>query len=145
MEFRKLALADMEPAALVHRASFDAALPSLRGLHTPAEDKNYFLSLHDSCDCWGGFENNSLVGILILREEWVEQLYVVPHLQGKGVGARLLDIAMEEREALSLWTFVQNVNAQAFYEQRGFTKIRETDGSENEEGAPALLYQWERR
>jgi len=145
MDFRKLVLADMATAALVHRVSFDAALPSLRGLHTQAEDKSYFLGLHGSCDCWGGFENQSLVGILILRGDWVEQLYVLPDLQGKGVGGRLLDIAMEGREALSLWTFVQNESAQAFYEQRGFNKIRETDGLENEEGAPALLYQWERR
>lgn len=145
MDFRKLVLADMAPAALVHRVSFDAALPSLSGLHTPAEDKTYFQSLHGSCDCWGGFENQKLVGILVLRGEWIEQLYVLPQLQGKGIGGGLLDIAMEGHGALSLWTFVQNKSAQAFYERRGFTKIRETDGSENEERAPALLYQWARR
>ena len=145
MDVRKLVLDDMGPAALVHRESFDAALPSLRGLHTPAEDKLYFLSLYDSCDCWGGFENQKLGGILVRRGNWIEQLYVLPHLQGKGIGGRLLDIAMEGQEALSLWTFVQNESAQAFYERRGFSKTRETDGSENEEGAPALLYQWEGR
>lgn len=145
MEYRKLMQAEMAAAAHVHRVSFDVALPSLGGLHTPAEDAAYFLGLYESCDCWGGFEGQNLAGILVLRGNWVEQLYVLPDQQGKGIGGRLLDIAMEGRGALSLWTFVQNKSAQAFYERRGFTKIRETDGAENEEGAPALLYQWVRR
>jgi hypothetical protein len=39
---RKLALADMDAAATVHRAAFDAALPWLAGLHTPEEDRGFF-------------------------------------------------------------------------------------------------------
>lgn len=110
----------MAPAPLVHRVSFDAGLSSLRGLYTPAEDKVFFLSLYGSCDCRGAFENQSLVGILVLRGQWIEQLYVLPHQQGNRIGGRLLDMAMEGWEALSLWTFIENERAQAFYERRGF-------------------------
>jgi hypothetical protein len=39
---RQLTLADMDEAATVHRRSFDHALPTLAGLHTPAEDRWFF-------------------------------------------------------------------------------------------------------
>jgi len=39
---RRLAIADMDETARVFRASFDQALPSLRGLHTPDEDRAFF-------------------------------------------------------------------------------------------------------
>jgi len=132
----------MPDAAAVHRTSFDAQLPTLAGLHTPAEDRAYFLGLFDACDSWGAFEGGSLIGILILRGDWIEQLYVLPAHQELGVGQQLLKIAMDGREKLFLWTFAQNLRAQTFYERNGFVGGDVTDGSENEERAPAIRYEW---
>ena len=144
MDIRRLTLEDMPEAALVHRRSFDSQLPSLSGLHTPAEDEAYFLGLFDACACWGAIEEGHLTGILVVRGDWIEQLYILPSQQGRGVGKRLLKIAKEGKDTLFLWTFVQNTRAQAFYERYGFVRRRETDGSENEEREPAFLYQWVR-
>jgi len=39
--------------------------------------------------------------------------------------------------------FVENVDARAFYEAHGFKEVKRTSGSENEEGAPDILYEWQ--
>ncbi|RWK37099.1 GNAT family N-acetyltransferase [Mesorhizobium sp.] len=89
------------------------------------------------CTVWGAFENDLLVGIIAFREDWIDQLYVLPGAQGTGVGTALLGIA-----GLSLWTFQRNDAARRFYEKRGFVVAKVTDGSENEEREPDVLYSW---
>ena len=85
----------------------------------------------------------ALAGILVLEGPWVDQLYVEPALTGRGVGARLVERAKRERpDGLRLWTFASNAGAQRFYERHGFVATRRTDGRDNEERAPAILYAW---
>jgi GNAT superfamily N-acetyltransferase len=85
----------------------------------------------------------TLVGILVLEGRWLDQLYVEPTLTGRGIGARLVKLAKRERpEGLQLWTFVSNARAQRFYERHGFVEAQRTDGRDNEEGAPDILYVW---
>lgn len=78
-EPRRLELADMDEADLVHRASFDERLPWLSGLHTPDEDRRFYREhVFPSCAVWGAFERGALVGIIAYREGWIDQLYAVP-------------------------------------------------------------------
>jgi GNAT superfamily N-acetyltransferase len=85
----------------------------------------------------------SLAGILVLDGPWVDQLYVEPTITGRGVGAGLVQLAKRERpDGLRLWTFASNPGAQRFYESHGFVATRRTDGRDNEEGAPDILYVW---
>jgi GNAT superfamily N-acetyltransferase len=87
--------------------------------------------------------DRGLLGILVLDEDWIDQLYVEPARTGHGIGRRLLDLAKRERpNGLRLWTFVSNVRAQRFYESNGFIAIDRRDGSANEEHAPDILYTW---
>jgi putative acetyltransferase len=140
---RRLELDDMDRAATVHRASFDSALPTLTGLHTPEEDRWFFRErMFTTCELWGYFDNQDLVGIIAFREGWIDQLYVVPSSQGRGIGTALLEIARRRFSFLSLWTFQRNTNARRFYERQGFTLVRETDGSANAEKEPDALYVW---
>jgi GNAT superfamily N-acetyltransferase len=84
----------------------------------------------------------SLVGLLVIDGEWLDQLYVEPTLTGRGIGTRLLALAKREREdGLRLRTFASNVGAQRFYERHGFAEADRSDG-DNEEGAPDILYVW---
>ena len=138
---RRLELSDMDRAAIVHRAAFDDRLPWLAGLHTPAEDQWFYRErVFNACSVWGAFENDGLVGIIAFRDGWIDQLYVLPTAQGKGIGAALLHIAKSEVGELSLWTFQRNDAARRFYEKRGFVVVKETDGSDNEEREPDVLY-----
>jgi putative acetyltransferase len=140
---RRLGLEDMDRAAAVHRASFDRALPTLAGLHTPEEDRWFFRQrMFATCQLWGYFDNQQLVGIIAFREGWVDQLYVLPSSQRRGIGTALLAIAQGQFPSLSLWTFQRNKVARRFYEKQGFTLVKETDGSANEENEPDAMYRW---
>ncbi len=141
----KLDLADMDAAAAVHRAAFDQALPWLAGLHTPEEDRQFFRTrLFRACEIWGAADGPGLVGIIAFREGWIDQLYVLPTAQRRGIGTDLLDVARSKFARLQLWTFQRNAQARRFYESRGFVLVEETDGAGNEEREPDARYLWSR-
>jgi GNAT superfamily N-acetyltransferase len=142
---RRLQLVDMDAAAEVHRAAFDQALPWLKGLHTPEEDRWFFRErVFRDCEIWGAFDGDDMTGIVAFRRDWIDQLYVRPESQGRGVGSALLQLAQRAFDSLQLWTFQRNRRARRFYEARGFVLVRETDGSGNEEKEPDTLYLWTR-
>lgn len=141
---RRLAEVEMDEAALVLRQSFDAQYPWLTGLHTPEEDRTFFRDiLYPSCQIWGAIAQE-LIGIIAFRAGMIEQLYVLPDCQGRGAGSALLAVAMAQSDELELWTFQRNARARRFYEAKGFVATKKTDGSENEEREPDVLYRWER-
>ena len=140
---RRLTIDDMEVAAEVHRRAFDERLPSLAGLHTPQEDREFFRSVFDDTEMWGAFDVQ-LVGFIAFANGWVEHLYVLPEWQGRGIGKTLLEIAKAKWPRLKLWTFEENNSAMRFYERNGFVPIDTTDGASNEQKARDVLYRWVR-
>jgi GNAT superfamily N-acetyltransferase len=143
---RRLELEDMDTAARVARTAFDQALPALAGLHTPEEDRWFFRErVFRTCEVWGAFDGNAMIGIVAFREDWIDQLYVLPKAQGRGIGTGLLQAAQGSFDRLQLWTFQRNASARRFYEARGFALVRETDGAGNEEKEPDALYLWTRQ
>jgi GNAT superfamily N-acetyltransferase len=121
----------MDTAALVLRTSFDQALPSLAGLHTPEEDRWFFRErVFKMCEVWGAFDNAVMIGIIAFRENWIDQLYMLPKAQERGVGTELLQVARSSFDRLQLWTFQRNVQARRFYQARGFALVQETDGAD---------------
>jgi putative acetyltransferase len=91
---RRLAVTEMDRVAVIHRTAFDERLPRLAGLHTAAEDRWFFRErVFADCAVWGAIEHD-LIGFIAFREGWVDQLYVLPGWQGRGVGQALLRIAM---------------------------------------------------
>jgi len=95
-------------------------------------------------ECWLAVSaSDSIVGMLVLNDDWVAQLYVDPDHTRAGIGAELLAVAKRERpDGLRLWTFVSNADAQRFYLSHGFEEVQRTDGSGNEERAPDIQYAW---
>jgi GNAT superfamily N-acetyltransferase len=142
---RRLELEDMDAAARVVRAAFDHALPSLAGLHTPKEDQWFFRErVFETCEVWGAFDSAGMAGIIAFRKDWIDQLYMLPDAQRRGVGTELLQVAKISFDRLQLWTFQRNVRARRFYEARGFALVQETDGARNEENEPDARYLWTR-
>jgi ribosomal protein S18 acetylase RimI-like enzyme len=143
---RQLELKDMEIAAQVLRTTFDHALPWLAGLHTSEQDRWFFRErVFRICAVWGAFDGAVMIGVIAFREGWIDQLYVLPQAQRRGVGSELLQVAQNAFPRLQLWTFQRNRQARRFYEARGFALVRETDGAANEEKEPDALYLWTRR
>ena len=142
---RQLELTDMDAAARVLRAAFDHALPSLAGLHTPQEDRWFFRErVFKTSVVWGAFDDAAMIGMIAFREDWIDQLYVLPEVQGRGVGTELLQVVQSSFDRLHLWTFQRNAQARLFYEAKGFVLVQETDGARNEEKEPDALYLWTR-
>jgi GNAT superfamily N-acetyltransferase len=114
------------------------------GVHDDDDVRGYFAShIVEACELWVAEQDGALAGILVLDGELLDQLYVDPDLTGRGIGARLLDVAKRERpNGLRLWTFASNAGAQRFYERHGFVEVRRTDGRDNDERAPDVLYEY---
>jgi putative acetyltransferase len=145
MTIRKLELEEMHAAAAVHRASLLHAIPVFADLHTAEEDRHYFREhVFPACEVWGAFDDQTLVGIIAFRRDWIDQLYVLPGAQHQGIGTALLEIVRKKYSSLHAWTFQRNAGARRFYESRKFVSIKETDGSENAEKEPDVLYFWSR-
>lgn len=146
MTTRQLAPSDAKATARVLRASFDNRLPWLAGLHTPDEDRAYFANVvFDECEVWGSFDGDDLIGFIAFRENWIDQLYVLPAYQGRGIGGALLALAQARFSKIQLWTFQKNDVARNFYENRGFVSAEQTDGSRNEEREPDVRYVWRKK
>lgn len=140
---RRANLADADAVAEVARYSRKHFLPYLPELHTLAEDKVFFRTVvFQENDVWLAEDEDEVVGFCAFRNGWLDHLYVLPSHVGKRLGARLLNIAKETYPHLQLWTFQKNARAISFYKREGFVKLRETDGSENEERIPDALFEW---
>ncbi|MCO5734068.1 GNAT family N-acetyltransferase [Rhizobium sp. SSA_523] len=140
---RQLGPDDAAEAARVHRSSLNERLPWLADLHTPQEDHAFWRDhLLMNCSVCGAYGEGHLLGVVAYRKGWIEQLYVLPTAQGRGIGSALLAAAKEGRESLDLWTFQANQAARRFYEKRGFVSVEETDGQGNDEGEPDVRYRW---
>jgi putative acetyltransferase len=129
----------------VRRTAFAQALPWIGALHTAEEDQRFFREhLFNRCELWGAFAQAEMIGMIAFRQDWIDQLYVLPQAQGRGVGTRLLQVAKRAYARLDLWTFQRNAPARRFYKARGFTMIEQADGAQNEEREPDVLYRWTR-
>jgi len=145
VDLSQLGIADMDAAADVHRIAFDERLPWLAGRHSPDDVRRYFReTVFPACTLWGAWKAASLIGIIAFRQEWIDQLYVLPDFHGRGVGTALLQVARSSHSRLQLWTFQRNNAARRFYEARGFVAIRQTDGAAIHEKEPDVLYLWQR-
>lgn len=93
---------------------------------------------------WVMDEGGSLVALLVLERDWIDQLYVDPDCTGTGCGSALLEHAKRlSNGVLDLWTFRSNWRARAFYERHGFVPVGATEG-ENEERQPDIHFRWSR-
>lgn len=141
---RRATESDAREAADLWLRAREAAVGTIpRPVHDDKDVRAWFAShvVRDT-ELWLAEDAESkLAGILVLDGQWLDQLYVEPAMTGRGVGSKLVELAKRARpDGLRLWTFASNVGAQRFYERHGFVAIRRTDGRDNEEGAPDILY-----
>ena len=143
LEIRAATKTDMPDVARLFKLSREAQLPYLPQLHTPEEDVAYFSVVvfgeQDVCLLEDG---ERLLGFIAYDQNWVHHLYIHPQELGKGYGGKLLELALQNASVLQLWAFQKNARAIDFYKKHGFTVVKETDGSENEEKEPDVLMEW---
>jgi ribosomal protein S18 acetylase RimI-like enzyme len=94
-----------------------------------------------------GSSNEGVVGMMAVSQQdgvgWIDQLYLHPDLVGRGIGTRFIELAKESLGSpIRLYTFQENAGARRFYERHGFRAIALSDGADNEEHCPDVLYEW---
>ena len=89
-----------------------------------------------------GWLDGKLMGLLVFSQHpegrtEIEAIHSLPETWGTGLGAAMLEFALEETNAekvAGLWAFEKNARARRFYEKHGFaftgeTRVSEFDGA----------------
>jgi GNAT superfamily N-acetyltransferase len=146
LAFRRATDADADAAAGLWLRAREAAAGTMPPpAHPDAEVRAWFTShVVPRTECWLAEDAEGRVaGLLVLDGRWLDQLYVEPEMTGRGIGSELVALAKRLRpDGLRLWTFASNLGAQRFYERHGFVAVLRTDGRDNEERAPDILFCW---
>ena len=66
------------------------------------------------------YDDGAVKGVVRLRGEEIQKLFVEPVLQSQGIGAALLHFAIQKQNANHLWALEKNTRAIAFYQRNGF-------------------------
>ncbi|MHC3468643.1 N-acetyltransferase family protein [Streptomyces sp. 7R007] len=142
---RRATAPDARPAADVWLRSFAAALPTVVSPRSAEEVRHYFRDVVVPYrETWVAEAEGDVVGVMVLHDGELSQLYLSPHWRGRGIGDRFVTLAKERNPGgLSLWTFQVNQPAHRFYERHGFVPVEYTDGSGNEEHEPDVRYVWQ--
>ena len=87
------------------------------------------------------YDDGVVKGFIQMDGTKVAKLFVEPVLQGNGIGEKLLEYAVAEKQADHLWALEKNLKAIRFYERHGFYL---TDEKELEEDTTEYLVKLER-
>jgi ribosomal protein S18 acetylase RimI-like enzyme len=69
-------------------------------------------------------------------------MWVLSTEVGQGIGSMLLaHVIGLAGKKVRLYTFQENTGARRFYERYGFTAVKFTDGQDNEEHCPDVLFE----
>jgi putative acetyltransferase len=123
------------------RATSMAYVPTL---YNHAEIRDWVANdLMNRCKVIVACIDRLVVGFTVRREDWLEQLYIHPDQQSRGIGALLVEQAKRASSGtLRLHVFQQNLRARHFYARHGFTVECLRDKSQNEEQVPDMVCLW---
>ena len=144
---------DARHAARVFLRSRRFATPTILELHDLDDVTGWIGGRIAADEVWVADLDGVVVAEMILGDtpsaggsaglRWLDHLYLDPAWMGRGLGDRLLALAVERAPAgLQLWTHEVNSGAQRFYGRHGFEGVERTDGSGNEERMPDIRYVW---
>lgn len=88
------------------------------------------------------YDDEFVKGMIHIEKDWLEELYVDFFFQDSGIGAKLLDFAIQEFNIRYLFVLEKNERAIRFYQKHGFSLTQER---EFEEGTTEFIVKMERR
>jgi GNAT superfamily N-acetyltransferase len=147
MDIRRAVPGEARGLAALWLRSRGSSAPSIPPtVHTDAEVHQWFEEVVlPTREVWVVAGPHEPVALMVLDDEWIDQLYVDPTSTRGGIGGTLVDHAKTRRpNGLRLWTFQSNADARRFYERHGFVPVATTAG-DNEERAPDVCYAWRPR
>ena len=147
VELRRARSADADAVAEVLFASRGTFLPYLPSPRAEDEVRRWIAdTVIPTQEVTVALADGRIVGFIGLDQHdgasWVASFYLQPGHTSQGIGARLLAQLLERaRRPVRLWCFQQNAGARRFYERHGFKAVKFTDGRDNEERTPDVLYE----
>ena len=137
---------DFDALTILWRISREKSLPQFfnnANSHFFYEDLDYFRDhILKENTVWVLEMDQRPVAFMAMKADFIDQLYVHPDYQNRGIGKAFLEFARQlSPEHLWLYTLQANVNACAFYEKNGFAaeKFGFSPPPENE---PDVEYHW---
>ena len=117
---------NLDAAAWVHSVSWQE---SHRGFcsadfvadHSPERQREYILGKMDRGSRFWLLEEGEPMGVVSVRENIIEDLYILPGYQNRGYGRALLEFAIGQcRGTPTLWILENNEKAERLYRRAGF-------------------------
>ncbi len=66
------------------------------------------------------YDDGVVKGVIRISGDEIEKLYIEPQFQNQGIGAKLLNFAVNDKNALWLWVLEYNTRGIVFYQRNGF-------------------------
>ena len=136
---------DFDPVTILWRVAREVSLPEfqIEKGHFFYEDQAYFRNQILKKDrVWVVEVDQHPIAFMAMENDFIDQLYVDPRYQRKGIGEALLEFARgRSPEHLWLYTLQVNVNARSFYEKNGFV-VEKFGFSPPPENEPDVEYHW---
>lgn len=88
------------------------------------------------------YDDEFVKGMVHVKDNQIEELYVDTFFQNQGIGDKLIKYAVEQRGCDYLWALEKNVNAIRFYKEHGFILTGER---QLEEGTTEYIVKMERK
>jgi putative acetyltransferase len=105
--------ASMKAHSFVGREFWESKIDDMRRTYIPTSDTYVFS------------DNEAIKGFFSLYGDTLAAIFVLPNVQGKGIGQQLMDKAKSLRRKLNLTVYRENPKSIQFYRKCGFTIIKE--------------------
>ena len=136
---------DFDAVTILWRISREKSLPDFQRAkgHFFFEDQNYFRNhILTQNRVWVVEVDRRTVAFMAMKDDFIDQLYIHPDYQRRGIGKALLNFARQQSpEHVWLYTLQVNVNARTFYEKNGFV-VEKLGVSPPPELEPDVEYHW---
>ena len=136
---------DFDPVNDLWRRARVMAFPDFQARkgHPAQEDRAYFGDVISAKNAvWVAEAGGRPVAFMAIAGDFIDQLYVAPGHQRRGIGRALIAHARRlSPQGLRLFTFQSNAAGRAFYEKEGFVATR-LGVSPPPESEPDVEYRW---
>jgi GNAT superfamily N-acetyltransferase len=125
LRYRELLASDIPAIARVHRRACLVAYAFMNWSYSEWECRRWYEGKFPEWD-WGLIaEDSAPIAFIAVTGTHLDQLFVAPVHQRRGVGTCLLRAALERAPSIAtLNVFEKNASARTFYEKNGFREVR---------------------
>ena len=86
-------------------------MPYKKMIRTSGDELKYLQETAIRCEIWVAEIDNKVVGFIAFKQDWVEQLFILPSYYRRGIGSALLQKAQGSYSFLQLNVEIKNEEA----------------------------------